>query len=475
MPTQKEYEVGLQTYRNLYAKIRLINTDWQELSEWESAVIGSPTFTIDSQSAIRRTCNITLASTDIEGIDHAVGFGKDIWLTTYFQIWLGIEDVHTKEVIYTNMGIYMVDNPTLNYSATDNSFNIKGVDLYARMTGLRNGNLEGVEYVIPQGTNVRKAIIGAIELAGFHNYIVQECQFSTVPNQINLDVGSTVADILDELQQIDPNTQMYFDVDGIFHYEPIPTGADEIPVLNDDYWNRNLISLQTSYDFENVKNSIEVIGKTHDIKWYADATISGNVYNLDMPAYTSSVYRNKVKIGFTAPSKVTTPYLQINSLGAKPIVNTDGTPAVLYDETSKYYVVRYNEDGDCFIFLGAVCPRAKVEETNPDSPYSIDKLGTVRIVLSGGEYDNIFTDAQALARAEWELYRRCKLTDSINITCAPILWLDVNQIIEITIPATNKSTQDVTNQYIVTSVNTTFGTDGTQTINASRYYPFYND
>ena len=72
------------------------------------------------------------------------------------------------------MGIYMVDNPTKVYSATDNSFNIKGVDLMARMTGLRNGNLEGVEYVIPQGTNVRTAIIGIISLASFNNYIVQE-------------------------------------------------------------------------------------------------------------------------------------------------------------------------------------------------------------------------------------------------------------------------------------------------------------
>lgn len=473
MPTQSEYNVGKQRFRNLYAKIRLINTDWQELQEWESAVIGSPTFTIDSTSAIRRTCSITLAATDIKGINHAVGYGKDIWLDTYFQIWIGIEDIHSGEVVYTNMGIYMVDNPTLNYSATDNSFTIKGVDLYCRMTGLRNGALEGVEYVINEGTNVRTAIIGAIALAGFTKYIVEECQFPTVPNQINIDVGGNISDILDELQQIDPNTQMYFDVDGVFHYEPIPTGDNEEILINDNYWKHNLISLQTSYDFESVKNVIEVIGKTHDIKYYSDATISGNVYNLDMPAYTSSVYRNKVKIGFTAPTKITNPYLQINSLGAKPIVNTDGTPAVLYDETSKYYVVKYNEDGDCFIFLGAVCPRAEVKETNSDSPYCIDKLGEVRIVLSGGEYDNIYTDAQALARAEWELYRRCKLTDSITITCAPILWADVNQLIEITIPAINKSVEDETCQYMITSINTTFGVDGTQTINASRYYPLY--
>ena len=474
MPTQDEYDVGFQRSRNLYAKIRLVNREWQELAEWESAVIGSPTFNIDSTSAIRRTCNISLAATDIKGINHAVGYGNDIWLDSYFNVQIGIENIRNGEVVYTNMGLFMVDNPTKVYSATDNSFNIKGVDLMASMTGLRNGNLTGYEYVIPQGTNVRTAIIGVIKLAGFDKYIVQECQFA-VPNEIKVDVGSTIYNILEKLLEIDSTMQMYFDVDGVFHYEPIPTGDNEEISITDSYWENSLISMNTSYDFESVKNVIEVIGKTHEVKWYANATISGSTYHLNMPAYTSNVYRNNVKIGFIAPSKVNNPYLSVNSLAAKPIKNTDGSFAVLEDVANKYYVVRYNADGDCFIFLGALCPRAEVRETNIASPFCVQKLGEVRIVLSGGEYENIFTDAQAQKRAEWELYRRCKLTDSINITCVPILWADVNTLFEITIPSTHRDIEDEVCQYIITSVNTTFGVDGTQTINARRYYPFYQD
>jgi hypothetical protein len=478
MPTQDEYNVGLQRSRNLYAKIRLVNTNWQELGEWESAVIGSPTFTIDAKSAIRRTCNISLAATDIKGIDHAVGFGKDIWLSTYFQIWLGIENLRTREVVYTNMGIYLVDNPTKVYSATDNSFTIKGVDLMSRMTGLRNGNLEGVEYVIPQGTNVRTAIIGTIALAGFKDYVVNECQFD-VPNEIKIDVGSTVYDILSKLLEIDPTMQMYFDVNGVFHYEPIPIGKDEEVVINDTYWKNSLISMNTSYDFESVKNVIEVIGKTHDIKWFAEGAINGHTYELSIPAYTDTIYRNDIKIGFVAPSAVTNPMLKINSLASLPILDYNDNPVVLDDKENVYYVVRYIHDttplGDHFLFLGHLCPRAIVSENNPESPFSTERLGNVRIVLSGGEYENIFTDAQAQKRAEWELYNRCKLTDSINITCVPILWADVNMLFEITIPSTNRDLEDEVCQYIITSVNTTFSVDGTQTINARRYYPYYQD
>ena len=52
---------------------------------------------------------------------------------------------------------------------------IDGLDLMAKLTGLRNGNLEGMEHIIEQGANVRNAIISTLALARFTNYIVDEC------------------------------------------------------------------------------------------------------------------------------------------------------------------------------------------------------------------------------------------------------------------------------------------------------------
>lgn len=471
MYTLEEYEVGLQTYRNLYAKIRVINTNWQELYEWESAVIGSPTFSIDSTSSIRRTCSLTLASKNIKGETHRIGFGQDIWLTTYFQVQLGIENIRTKEIVYTNMGVYMLDNPSYSYAAEEDTFTIKGVDLMCRMTGLRNGNLEGVEYTIEAGTNVRTAIIGTIALAGFNKYSVQECQYTTVPNQINIGVGGTVYDILSELQQIDPNTQMYFDVNGVFHYEKIPTGRREPIVIDDEYWNRNLISVETEYDFESVKNVVEVIGGTHDIKYYTEDVTrpSQDVLALTISSYTAGQYYNGLKVGFVIPDDVyfpVNPHVHINSLG-NVLLKYDKRPA-----TGVCQVMRYIDEGESryFKLLGEITPRATAKNDASDSPFSTKNLGEVRIVLSGGEYDNITTTAQAQARANWELYRRSALTDSITITCVPILWADVNQLIEITLPNETEPTK-----YMITKISTTFGTSGTQTINASRYASFYNN
>ena len=291
LPTQAEYEVGLQKFQDLYAKIRLVNTKGQSLGEWETSVVGNPTFTIDSSSAIRRTCSLTLLSKGRRDFESSVREGKDIWLNTYVQVYLGIEHMRTKEIVYVNMGKYMLDNPREVYTATENTFTIKGVDLMCQLTGLRNGVIGSQgefisEYVIKEGSNVREEIMKVLRAAGFNNFVIEECQF-TVPNELKFTNSNTYYDILKALLDIDPTMQMYFDVDGVFRYEKTPMGENEQIIVNDDYWKKTLLSYSRDYDFEKVKNYVEVVGKTHTIKNYADATVDGSIYNLNIVTITS--------------------------------------------------------------------------------------------------------------------------------------------------------------------------------------------
>ena len=78
-----------------------------------------------------------------------------------------IEDILTGDIVYTNKGIYLINNPSQVWSAVDNTITISGLDLMAKLTGLRNGNLEGLEHIIPQGSNVRDSIIATLELASW--------------------------------------------------------------------------------------------------------------------------------------------------------------------------------------------------------------------------------------------------------------------------------------------------------------------
>lgn len=569
--TQNEYNVAKQQTRELHAKINLLNFNFQMVDELSGVVLAGSTYSIDSTSDIRRTCSISLTPTD-SSFD--IKYGNKIWLDKYIQIYIGIKDVHTDEIVYTNMGIYLVDNPTRVYDAANNTMTIKGVDLMAKLTGLRNGNLEGINYVIPSGYNVRKAIIGAISLAGFTKYSCVECPY-TVPNQITIDSGGTVYDILKKLQEITAEQyQIYFDVDGVFHYDKVPNGVNDQVMVDDDIWNAVLVDYSINTDFDSVKNHIEVYGKTQDIKYYgATATVSGSQISCSIS--TLKKLRKNVKVGFTMPDTFTlgsNPTLKITGYNstvftAYPIMNDKGTthiassqfvagkyyvckmilgadymtltktstpstniatlnssineydvsipaitaysngltftfktpvtgceiaynptirvnaldnidiqsPIVLENNTSYTVVMTMQSDDTSkmyFYFMGEVNPRGVAEETNPDSPFYVNgTMKMVRLVLKGGDYDNICTSELAQVRAQWELYNYCRLQDSVTIDIIPLYWLDVNVLVSLTLP--NKQGTPTTEKYLIKQISTTLDVTGTQSVQLMKFYPFY--
>ena len=106
---------------------------------------------------------------------------------------------------------------------------------------------------------------------------------------------------------------------------------------------------------------------------------------------------------------------------------------------------------------------------NPDSPFTIDKIGERVKVCNGGDYEKIYTDELALQRAEYELYVGSRLTDSISVECLLIPWLDVNQKVSYT--AHMADVQEA-RQYMISSINFDLG-DGTMTVKMARFYPYY--
>lgn len=384
MPTQNEYNVAKQNGRIIHSKIYLLNFKLQKVDEISGLVLDGSSFSIDATSDIRRTCSISIVPINSS---FGIEYGGKIWIDKYVQIYIGIEDnKNNNEIVYTNMGIYLVNNPNRVYSAENNTLNISGLDLMAKLTGFRNGNLEGIEYQIPINSGIKGAIQSSLELAGINRYnVVEPMPTPTTPNAISIAIGGTVYDILKQLVDINANYQMYFDVMGVFYFNLIPSGRNEPIMVRDDIWKQNLIEYSMDISFENVKNTIEVFGKTQD-------------------------------------------------------------------------------DG--------VTPYGFAQDTNPQSPFYVDgTAGVIRIVLSGGEYDNISTNDLAQQRAKYELYLRCKLQDQIQLKCVPIYWLDVNWVVEITLP--NKQGKKEKNLYITKKINTTLGVNGTQDITLMRYYPLY--
>lgn len=559
MPTQGQFNTSLQIDRKFKVRIELLNFRFQIVDTLEGVTVGSPSFSNDSNSDIRRTCNITIHPKD-SSFDISVG--NKIWMDKYLRIYVGVENQRTDEFEWVKMGIYMINNPNQTYDVSTNQISIQGVDLMAKLTGLRNGNLEGIPYLIPQGSNVRLVMISLLEMSGFSTYVIEDLDINT-PYDINTSGSGTVYAVLTQLRDIYPNYQMYFDVDGVFHFDKIPSGQNEQIMVDDTIWQRNLLGYSKPTTFDNVKNVIEVWGKTHEVgsNYGGTATVSGNQYNITLAMESSALYDNMM-IGFTTNQSVANPTLKVNSFNAYPIKNEDGTsPIISTNETYYVVILKFGEDyfriagetvstspnlasisGESFVvnipsiteltnglpisfrtptsgantlyrpklkinnfdefylkdmltlennktyniefiknssdesqkyykFMGEVQPHYTIKDENPESPFYVNgNLGEIRLVLQGGEYDNINTDELAKERAQWELYNYCRLQDTVTLSCAPIYWLDTNWLIEITLP--NKQGLEVAEKYIIKTIETNIDVSGAQSISMIKYYPY---
>ena len=466
--TQAQYNTAKQSQRNISIRINLLNFSKQIIDSIEGQVIGG-SITSDANSNMRNTCDIQMVVTDSSFNVEAEG---KIWMDRYIQIYIGVEDLKTHQTIWTNKGIYLLNQPTYGYSAESKALSFQGVDMMALLTDMRGGMLAEA-YLIPAGSNVRDVIITILGVNGINEYVVDDCKNSDgsiqpVPYDMTFDIGSTWWDVLEALQSILPNYQMYFDVDGVFHYEPIPYKPNEVVRMDDDIWRQNVISENVSYDFESVKNSVKVLGRTHPVNYFAtNVTVNEATINLTIPNLTELT--DGALIGFALTQSVYgNIMLNVNNLGAVKLSKLDGRYVTSLAK-GEYWTASYDADNQSWQFLGHVQAVGEWMDDNPNSPFFVgNPAGAIKIVLYGGEYDNIMSDELATQRAEWEIYQRCRMKDSITLTSVPIYWSEVNWMVAYT-----PLGQDVVNQYLIRSITTDLTYDGTQTYNMIRWYPYY--
>ena len=467
--TQNDYNIVKQRINERYIKINILDFQYQTVDQISGNAL-SCSVQCDADSDLRRSCNVSLVVRD-NSFD--IQSGGKIWLDKYIQVYIGLKNIYTQEIQWYNQGIYLIDAPTWKYDATNNTLSFSGLDLMSKLTGARNGQLQGIPTVIKQGESVREAIIATLALGGFTKYVVSECTnrdgtIQAVPYDIEIDQGGFVYDILSALRDILPQYQIYFDADGVFHYDLIPTGDDEPVVITDDIWDSVLISEDISTDFTSVKNYIEVYGYTHDPEYYPSAiTVSEATISMTIAKLTT-LHENDV-IGFTPPSAVSgNIQLSVNSFGEKNLVNSNGD-YITSLEADTYYVAVYQSDGT-WKFLGHQQAQAVWSDENPESPFYINSpVGIIRQVLCGNDYENIQSDELALERAKLEIYWKCRLNDSIALSVVPIPWLDVNIVVS---HAPKGEVEE--KRYIIKSYSVDYGSvESTMSVSMISYYAYY--
>ena len=467
--TQQQIQLLKQPIIQRYVKLYLLNFELQRVNEISGNLI-SCSVSGDGNSDLRHNCNVSLVVTD-SSFD--IQAGGQIWLDKFIQPQIGTVDIYTQEIVWENQGIFLINSPSWDYDATTNTLSFEGLDLVSKLTGLRNGELEGLPTTIAQGENVREAIIATLALAGFTKYVVSECinvdgSIQEVPYDLTVKQGSTVWDLLKLLRDILPQYQMYFDKEGVFHYDLIPSGQNMPSTFDDDLLKNVLIKEKINTVFENVKNYIEVYGKTHSVNFFSSETsVSGGDFSLTINSLAS--IEEYVMIGWVTTSAIDNIdiTLNVNNTGAKNLVDYNGSSINSLDGDT-YYVAQYQSNGT-WLFLGHLQPQAIFADTNPESPFYINgTTGIIRYVCTGGDYDNIQSDYLALQRAKLEIYWRCRLNDNITLSTIPIPWLDVNILFTHSIKNSNNNEQWIIDKYSVDYSET-----GEMTITAHKYYPYY--
>lgn len=491
--SQNEYNVANQNRREINVIIQLLNKKFQEVEELSGVVVGEPSVTNSSNSGVRRTANLSLV---VKDSSFEIKEDGKIWLDKYIRIIVEIKDILTKEYIPTNMGTYVLGNPSRSYDAITNTLTLDCYDLMSTLNGVRGGTLKkGVDHVIPIGESVKQSFIGILEENGFTKYVIDDIE-QTVPQEIRIASTGTYYDLMYELVNIMPKYQMYFDVDGVFYYTSIPINSNVSPIADDSLIQSKIISYTESTNFEDIYNTVYVYGTTYDVGILYDPDVSVEPYDpqkwvrlnvavTEVPEYQYiEALNHKVRLGFTLQEALTYDddydvFVQVSLFATDgsfdastyTLYNADGSKTKPSDVIAgEYYIIEANEIGYIYI-VSTLTPVGYAVDNDPDSLFNVDKLGELTLTLSGGEYDNITTIALAQERAEWELYNYTRLQESVSMVMIPIYWLDVNRVIELTLP--NKNGEESLEQYIITQISTNIGVSGTQTIQMSRYYPFY--
>lgn len=526
-----QYDKDLLLQSKIQYKYRLLVIDKKKyiIDELMSLqTIGS--YTIDSDSDIRRTTSFIMYL-DNSYKDYSVEKKLYEWIGYNFELQIGIHSIRDDDYKWYDCGYYLITEGNTSYNASENSITTSLSDWYAKLNGIRNGQIGGAptivipnvdengkpitikqttETLLKSETDITEYIIDDIgEFYGmpqnnpdYIQYRKDNPLWNQLPYELEYEAGCCIGDILSEIKELYPNCQMYFDTYGNFCFNLMPS-CEYDPVLLDDSYIQSILvadnSESVSYDIQNIKNVTEVFGNNYDIDRYSQlCTSSTNIYTISIDSYNS--YYSSDMIAFIPnASNIQNMKIRINSLDPIPLYYEYTTNYINAKvlEAGKTYVIQIRKVNGSYVayYLGQFQPHALCVLTNDEndskytksyfakkyncseeniilrveqySPFSVQKLGELLDVKSGKEYENIISDSVALENAIYFNRKSSSMNDTVTISVEMIPFLDVNVKIEY-----KKQQETEPHHYIIDSI--TNDTESmTSNIVMHRFYPLY--
>ena len=334
-------------------KVEVLDQNKQIIGTIYGVVSGS--MSINGESDIRRTANITVQPTLTENLK--LTEDSLLWLNKDIRMFVGLYNCRTKQYKYYPLGYYVYTDTSGTYDATTNSLTINCADFMKKLDGTKNGQLgaliisypayreneetgEPIEYNI-----IRNAVIETLEkLARITNYRIDDIgeykampdynedwlkyreeneTCLTIPFDQEFSSGCNVLSILTTFRDLYPNYEMFFDMENnTFICQLKPMCYEDDIFLDNAFLQRVLISENTSVDMTTVRNICEVWGKVIDVDFYSEkCSYSNNTYSATIAGYEKE-YFNGDSIGLKIPTtNQANAQININGFGAIGIYN----------------------------------------------------------------------------------------------------------------------------------------------------------
>ena len=340
-------------------------------------------------------------------------------------------------------------------------------------------------------------------------------EWNRVPYDLEFSTGVTVWEIIIKLRDLYPGFEAFFDEEGIFICQRIPNcDADDV-ILTNEIINPLVISENSTVDLSSVRNITRIYGKSIETDRYSEeCTTSGDVYKVKLDNFifatntiigvkvnTKNIKNMKIQIvdgNGKAYSDVPDPisiverkvFTVVKDKNGEIIIDNnipndmavDIETQVSYEpseagkfEAEKVYCFKYcsclntgeTEQKMLWVYQGQYQVEALYKNEDKDTAFCVQKIGPRLQVLSGGEFENIATDALALENASYQTWLKSRLNETISLELIDIPFLTVNTKVEY-IPLHSS----IPEYYIIKSIQESF-MQGTMTMELMRFYRLY--
>lgn len=130
-------QLDAENQREVYAKIVSLNIHEEPIESIEGRVTGG-SISIDGSSSVRRSCNLTLVSQQVDINDIYWGFSNK------FKLFIGVLNTINKkydDIIWFPQGIYVINSFNSSYTTNDYNISISGQDKMCLLNGTIGGNI----------------------------------------------------------------------------------------------------------------------------------------------------------------------------------------------------------------------------------------------------------------------------------------------------------------------------------------------